>query len=93
MTVIYLNPVARFLFRPWYYNTNILYIDIVDHRDALCTSRWRIKNMAIIFNSMDTKDQTTRDIHILSCILVNVRKYFRHVYERDMFLSAVDSDT
>lgn len=42
---------------------------------------------------MDTKDQTTRDIHILSCIFAGVRKYFRRVYQRDMFLSAVDSDT
>jgi len=49
--------------------------------------------MTIILNSMDTKDQTTKDIHILSCILESVRKYFRRVYQRNIFLSADDSDT
>lgn len=49
--------------------------------------------MAIILNSMGTKDQTTGDIHILSCIFASVCKYFRRVHKLDMFLSAVDSDT
>lgn len=77
--------------RPRYYNTKILGYSRSSWR-ALYFPAWRIKNMAIILNSMDTKDRRARDIHILSCILAGVRKYFRRVYQRDMFLSAVDSD-
>lgn len=51
-------------------------------RRVLCPVS-RIKNMAIILNSMGTKDRTTR-IFIFFHAYLGVRKYFRRVHKRDV---------